>query len=44
MMTVFDQEPDILKDEAIAAIKLLPNNKAPGSDNIDIRSVFCPNF
>ncbi len=44
MMTVFDQEPDILKDEAIAAIKLLPNNKAPGSDNIDIRSVFVPIF
>ncbi len=39
MMTVFDQEPDILKDEVIAAIKLLHNNKAPRSENIPIELI-----
>lgn len=33
------QEPDILEEEVVAAIKLLSNNKAPGCDNIPIELI-----
>jgi len=30
----YDKDPPILKDEVIAAIEKLKNNKSPGTDNI----------
>ncbi|XP_062859485.1 uncharacterized protein LOC134321608 [Trichomycterus rosablanca] len=39
METGNDREPNILKDEVIAAITLLSNNKAPGCDNIPLELI-----